>query len=786
MGESPAHFASSSRGVVLVDRSRRAHLGTPLIFHPATMKLFAGRALTFHLHLGPQTYAKVNCQTFTCEAASFSIERLVPDGAVGPPRCECAQKIKPEPPKDEDLDWKWCSNRDETCECKGRVRFGHTGLERHYENDSAFFKKYPDLVRHVSRDVEGSVECHFKSFPGETTPPWFGHEHMKEHLNCQCAELPGGVQEECVLSPPSPSAPPSPPPIPEPPGVPEPPKMPAPPDAPPPPNPNPPPFPPLPAEVPDLVYIEPELLDEPGDPPELPDERDPEMLEADTKASEMMEEVSIDVLPGVKPWLVKWEFCAQDGEDCDCPGTIRYGHAGYMEHYLNDSQYFKENPHVVRWLMRMGYSDKPTECTVEKFGDRDPFPDIPREDKICLCAAKVKPYQYKITGVTWGREYDQFGAFFEISHEGGKYEHCANQGEFCKCDGTVRIGQPSHAVPNEAYPAFWKQIFLHHNDLHKVQGRWFLRAPNAHIGGVMCDKKEFYYGNNKERVDDATADEMVNCQCLAGGPGHHSEFYPEGVVDEEQLISLDSIKPPGKEEEEEEEQAQLAASMLAQDKIIAKAIASAKASMAAARGSSAAATSSSSASAFAALGSAQEHHHKKHAKSSSRKHSKSTHAAKEVKVIEEEKVDSGAAHVGKKERGDRSSKHGEMGHHHSSKHAKKEHHSTHHSRRHSTEDSKMKVEAKVDHAGHHSSKRARRKADDTLPLGMETGDEEESAAPESGDGAAGRVFGLTVMELAGATAGALTATVVIGVVAVRLVRGKRKSAEMEPLIPTTT
>ena len=41
------------------------------------------------------------------------------------------------------------------------------------------------------------------------------------------------------------------------------------------------------------------------------------------------------------------------------------------------------------------------------------------------------------------------------------------------------------------------------------------------------------------------------------------------------------------------------------------------------------------------------------------------------------------------------------------------------------------------------------------------------------------------MELAGATAGALTATVVIGVVAVRLVRGKRKSPEEELLIPTT-
>ena len=94
------------------------------------------------------------------------------------------------------------------------------------------------------------------------------------------------------------------------------------------------------------------------------------------------------------------------------------------------------------------------------------------------------------------------------------------------------------------------------------------------------------------------------------------------------------------------------------------------------------------------------------------------------------------------------------------------------------------MEVKANHVGHHSSKRAHRKEDDTLPLGMETG-EEQSAAPESGDAAADRLFGLTLMELAGATAGALTATVVIGVVAVRLMRRKRKSPEEELLIPTT-
>ena len=111
------------------------------------------------------------------------------------------------------------------------------------------------------------------------------------------------------------------------------------------------------------------------------------------------------------------------------------------------------------------------------------FPDIPEEQKMCLCAPLVKPYQYKISGVTWGQEYDSFGAFFEVSHDGDRYRDCAQKGAFCECDGTVRIGQPSHAVPQKAYRSFWKEIFLQHDDLHKVQGRWFMRATDASRGG---------------------------------------------------------------------------------------------------------------------------------------------------------------------------------------------------------------------------------------------------------------------------------------------------------------
>ena len=498
-------------------------------------------------------YKDVKCSTFECRDWRPESERHAPAGAVKG-KCECSAEIIPPPPPEENLDYKWCSTpfHGEPCKCKGRMRIGATGLRKHYENDSAFFKANPDLVRHVSVDVpSGSYPCDLRSFPDREADPWAGHPEMQDHMICQCAELPYDTDHLCVLAPPSPDAPMSPPPAPEAPGVPQPPTAPEFPPAPkpphptfPPPNPEPPTFPPVPDEVPDLVYIEPEMLDEPGDPPELPEYRDPVMVEKDTKAAELMEEVSIDVLPGVKPWLVRWEHCADDGEDCDCGGTIRYGHAGYRMHYENDGEYFKENPHVIRWLMRMGNEDgSPTPCNVKHFGDRDPFPDIPEEDKVCLCAEKVKPYQYKITGVTWGQTSADYGAFFEPSHKGGKYEKCAEKGEFCECDGTVRIGQPSYAVPQEAYPAFWKEIFIHHDDLHKVQGRWFLRAPDAAAGGVQCVKENFMTVENTKRVTDATVDDAVTCQCLAGGPGHHAEFYPEGVVDEVQLISLDDITP---------------------------------------------------------------------------------------------------------------------------------------------------------------------------------------------------------------------------------------------------
>ena len=60
------------------------------------------------------------------------------------------------------------------------LRYGHTGLASHYENDSAFFKANPDLLRHVSVDVSvapGEFKCDMSTFPWDrrqvaTLVPW--------------------------------------------------------------------------------------------------------------------------------------------------------------------------------------------------------------------------------------------------------------------------------------------------------------------------------------------------------------------------------------------------------------------------------------------------------------------------------------------------------------------------------------------------------------------------------------------------------------------------------------
>jgi hypothetical protein len=70
----------------------------------------------------------------------------------------------------------------------------------------------------------------------------------------------------------------------------------------------------------------------------------------DVALAQRMEEVSVDLLPGVKPWEVEWKYCFKQGEVCECPiGTVRYGHAGKAKHYVNGGKFFHSHPEDVRW-----------------------------------------------------------------------------------------------------------------------------------------------------------------------------------------------------------------------------------------------------------------------------------------------------------------------------------------------------------------------------------------------------------------------------------------------------
>ena len=120
--------------------------------------------------------------TFKCEAASWKVDPTVPDGAVGPGNCECSRRLEPPIPEEKDLDFKWCSEVGEQCDCDGVMRFGHTGLAEHYENNSQFFHQHPDLVRHVSVDVSvapGLFPCDMSSYEWEKAAPWANPESNK-------------------------------------------------------------------------------------------------------------------------------------------------------------------------------------------------------------------------------------------------------------------------------------------------------------------------------------------------------------------------------------------------------------------------------------------------------------------------------------------------------------------------------------------------------------------------------------------------------------------------------
>ena len=91
----------------------------------------------------------------------------------------------------------------------------------------------------------------------------------------------------------------------------------------------------------------------------------------------------------VQPWELKWEFCANEGKSCNCPGVARYGFSGKASYYSDNSAWFKAHPDVLKWVNRDMSSAKNNgamKCEAAQFGDIDPFPG---HKKICQCARGV-------------------------------------------------------------------------------------------------------------------------------------------------------------------------------------------------------------------------------------------------------------------------------------------------------------------------------------------------------------------------------------------------------------
>jgi len=263
----------------------------------------------------------------------------------------------------------------------------------------------------------------------------------------------------------------------------------------------------------------------------------------DAELAENMAQLSVDLLPGVKPWEVDWRYCSGQGEECTCKGTIRYGHAGKAEHYFDDGIFFHRRPNTVRWMMRPGggsgtsgegsTSVMPVTCDATNFGDRDPFPEI--REKVCQCAEDLSVYQLKITGIDWGAAVGSFGAYFAPQHSAvHKFKTCAEIGGSCECDGAVRFGQPSYAVDPAEFSHYWKDIVANIEMVNDVEGKWWVLGGVT--GRVNCTQENFETSYNKMRINQAI-EPITICQCLQG-----DTYYKSGdKVYEYQILSLANV-----------------------------------------------------------------------------------------------------------------------------------------------------------------------------------------------------------------------------------------------------
>lgn len=262
-----------------------------------------------------------SCGNVDCHRRHFMGEDPLPGSDVTR-ICQCAEAVTPAP-KLNALKWKWCSNEGGRCTCGARsvVRFGATGSKDLYQGGT-----HPNFFNENPQ----VMRWNYKETP----------ETEEVHLTCGNEYFDGkphpwpeearesGMTFICQCAPFE--------------------------DAPP-------------------VEGRCEAVPTPT----------PEPLMESEETAETGKESHGDE-DDLKPWDVKWTWCANEGDPCMCLGMVRYGHSGQFEMYKNGSQFFKEHQEVFRWVNMESSGD--VICNKENFADLDPFPN---HKKLCQCAHGV-------------------------------------------------------------------------------------------------------------------------------------------------------------------------------------------------------------------------------------------------------------------------------------------------------------------------------------------------------------------------------------------------------------
>ena len=292
-----------------------------------------------------------NCGNVDCAPRHFG---GAPNPYPGERRiCQCTEPIPTPLPEPTTLSWEFCSEEGEPCKCGNNalMRFGSTGSADVYAGGSrpTFFADHPEVTRWKYLEIPETGRARFRC-ANETIPgahPW-PEETREENQRfiCQCAALPPKNDELCDAQPT-----------------------------------------PAPTWTPPISQTTtPQPTPEAG-----ASARARTGLNAHTSRTRGDDDAAtttatIPAIPAKtpKPWEVRWTWCGDENDVCNCLGVARFGHHGESEMYADNSKFFRDNRDVFKWV------NKETRgaftCDAATFGDLDPFPG---HKKLCQCASGV-------------------------------------------------------------------------------------------------------------------------------------------------------------------------------------------------------------------------------------------------------------------------------------------------------------------------------------------------------------------------------------------------------------